>query len=251
MNTSNYRNSQQLRRISKILALAGGIVLFIMTIGPFILVFLNAIFADRNRSSSYRPYIFTFNMATFFALPLGILGIAAIRSIWQVENKPIRAGIAQLIAGLAALFFVLFDRLFLVPGTLLILASILTFISSSGASNPGYQRSNLYSPLYQTYPTVSAPFATPAAMDMADLPTFYKAVSMAQAGNKAAAYQQFKSLEMRNLNNIDVLLWVAYTAPTLLEAEVQITRASALAPNEPGVLQARQWLAREKASGRI
>ena len=251
MNISNYRNNQQLRRISKILALAGGIVLFAMTIGPFILVFLNGILADRNRSSSYRPYVFTFNTATFFALPLGILGVAAIRSLWQIENTPVRAGIAQLIAGLAALFFVLFDRLFLLPGTLLILASILTFISSSGASNPGYRGGNVYAPVYQTYSATGAPFATPAAMDVADLPAFYKAVSMAQAGNKTAAYQQFKSLEMRNLNNIDVLLWVAYTSPTLLEAEVQITRASALAPNEPGVLQARQWLAGEKARGRI
>lgn len=251
MNTTNYRNPQQLRRVSKYLALTGGIILLAITIGPFFLLFLNALFADRSRSSFSRPTVFTFNLATFFALPLGILGMGSILSFWQMINRPVRSAVTQLFAGLGALLFVAADRLFLLPAVLLILACILGFITISDTAPANYRRGAKYPP-YQTYSTNTAnPFATPAAIDLADLPGFYQAVAQAQAGNKAAAYQQFKSLEMRNLNNIDVLLWVAYTSPTLLEAEVQIARASALAPNEPGVLQARQWLAREKAGGRV
>ncbi len=84
-------------------------------------------------------------------------------------------------------------------------------------------------------------------MNMTDLATFNKAVAMAQAGNKIEAYTRLKDLQQHHPKDTNLLLWIAFTAPTLTEAQKDVAIASSLDPRNPSVVQARTWLAQEMA----
>ncbi len=230
------------------LAIAGGILLLAATIGPFFLVLLDLLLGS-NRPR--RPVVFEVNLATFFAIPLGVLGLAAIRYGLTVSTRPVRAGITMLIGGGLALLFTGFGAAYWISGLLLAAGGILALTNGADIAPP-YPRSTPP----PNYPVYNYPSYTPSpagqiSIRSEDLPVFYQAVGQAQAGIKSAAYPHFKSLEIRYPTNIDILLWVAFTAPTLAEAEYQISRAVMLAPGMSSVVQAQQWLADEKAKGRF
>jgi hypothetical protein len=84
-------------------------------------------------------------------------------------------------------------------------------------------------------------------MNATDLNVFNQAISMAQAGQKQVAYQQLKNLLPGNSHEATLLLWIAFTAPDLREAEAFIGAAVAVAPGDPNLASAQQWLAGEKA----
>jgi hypothetical protein len=69
-----------------------------------------------------------------------------------------------------------------------------------------------------------------------------KGIALAQAGRKAEAYQQLKALELSQFQEINLLLWLAFTTPFQNEAEKLIATAQQREPNNPSVIQARQWL---------
>jgi hypothetical protein len=85
-------------------------------------------------------------------------------------------------------------------------------------------------------------------MNQADLATFNQALSLAQRGQKVAAYNQFTQLLMvnNNQNDIDLLVQIIYTTPNSEEAERLLRTAQRLAPNDPPVVSAGQWWAQEK-----
>lgn len=111
--------------------------------------------------------------------------------------------------------------------------------SNSSKSSTGYGSSwNSYSGSGSTIPlpdfgTVSKPSVS-----------FAEAVALAQAGRKQEAYKALKELETASPNDINVLLWVAFTAPNSGEAQRAISAAARIAPGNSSVIQAQQWLNR-------
>lgn len=83
-------------------------------------------------------------------------------------------------------------------------------------------------------------------MNTTETATFNQAVQLAQAGQKAEAYRQIKDLFRANPNDVNVLLWLAFTSPDLVEAERAIDKAARLELANPSVASARTWLANEK-----
>lgn len=79
-------------------------------------------------------------------------------------------------------------------------------------------------------------------MNTSDLAKFERAVSLAQSGQKAAAYSQFKSLLQANQYYVKLLLWIAYTTPSMDEAEFALMKASMIEPENADVIRAFQWL---------
>jgi len=71
---------------------------------------------------------------------------------------------------------------------------------------------------------------------------FNQAVQLAQAGRKSEAYNQFKGLEWSYSHDVNLLLWLAFTTPNPTEARQAIEAATKLAPTNPSVIQAQQWL---------
>ncbi len=242
---STVQKKRQWQQIAKYLALAGGASLLAVAIGPFFLIILDVLLKNTNLGGFRFSRFFVLNFTTFFSLPLGVMGLAAIRTGWQVATYPVRAGIFQLVCGLLATLFGFTNSLYWLPAGLLIVSGVLALLSIEEKA-PAYLP---YVPAYSGYEQPYQP-ARLLPIHPADLPTFHWAVGQAQSGDKMAAYLQFKTLERRNLDNIDLMLWVAFTAPTLLEAEGLIGRASAIAPGLPSVGQAQEWLAHQKASGR-
>ncbi len=67
-------------------------------------------------------------------------------------------------------------------------------------------------------------------------------IEMAQSGRKAEAYQHFKSIELSQFQEINLLLWLAFTTPYQNEAAKLVALAHEREPNNSNVIQARQWL---------
>ncbi len=82
-----------------------------------------------------------------------------------------------------------------------------------------------------------------------DLELFQHAIKLANSGQKTVAYQQLLALYRinNNQNDTNLVLWLAFTTPNLTEAEQAVDWASTLAPNDPNVASARNWLEAEKA----
>jgi LITAF-like zinc ribbon domain len=78
-------------------------------------------------------------------------------------------------------------------------------------------------------------------MNLADTSTFQQAVRLAQSGQKEAAYGQFSSLARINSNytDPDLLLWIAYATPHREEAQQALNSVATIAPNHPGLPEAR------------
>lgn len=75
-----------------------------------------------------------------------------------------------------------------------------------------------------------------------DKQAFQAAVTTANAGQKAEAYHQLLDLAQKNPDEVDLLLWVAFTAPGGRVANRVVRRAWSLKPQDPTVQMARQWL---------
>ena len=78
-------------------------------------------------------------------------------------------------------------------------------------------------------------------MNLADTATFQQAVQLAQSGQKETAYGQFSSLARINSNytDPDLLLWIAYATPHREEAQQALNSVATIAPNHPGLPEAR------------
>ena len=78
-------------------------------------------------------------------------------------------------------------------------------------------------------------------MNLADTSTFQQAVQLAQSGQKETAYGQFSSLARINSNytDPDLLLWIAYATPHREEAQQALNSVATIAPNHPGLPEAR------------
>jgi hypothetical protein len=85
-------------------------------------------------------------------------------------------------------------------------------------------------------------------MNQNDLVTFNQALSLAQRGQKLAAYNQFMQLLMinNNQNDINLLIQIVYTTPNSEEADRLLKTAQRLVPNDPEVISAGRWLEQEK-----
>ncbi len=68
---------------------------------------------------------------------------------------------------------------------------------------------------------------------------------MARSGQKADAYLQLKSLQRQYPQDVKLLLWIAFTSPSLEEAQHSISLANNLESGSPQVQQAKEWLATE------
>lgn len=78
------------------------------------------------------------------------------------------------------------------------------------------------------------------------LENFNHAVALAHAGEKLLANDKLRYLAQLYPNQPDILIWLAFTAPTLREAEEAINRVAIIQPNYPSLPDARSWLARQK-----
>jgi hypothetical protein len=83
-------------------------------------------------------------------------------------------------------------------------------------------------------------------MNNTDLQSFNLAVNLAQSGNKEQAYQQLKALEQTNYKEVDLLLWLTFTAPTIREAESYVEKISIVDPINPNLARAKQWVDERK-----
>ena len=83
-----------------------------------------------------------------------------------------------------------------------------------------------------------------------DLELFHQAIKLANSGQKSIAYQQLKALYKVNNNHYDpnLALWLACTTSDFNEAHQSIIWAASLAPNDPNIKSALNWLAGEKAA---
>jgi hypothetical protein len=73
------------------------------------------------------------------------------------------------------------------------------------------------------------------------LDIFEEAVKLAQSGRKDEAHRLFHALEPRHQHDVSLILWLAFTTPDRMEAGLMIARAEQLEPNNPSVIQARNW----------
>jgi hypothetical protein len=82
-------------------------------------------------------------------------------------------------------------------------------------------------------------------MNQQDATLFNQAVQLAQSGQRQQAYTMFAQLAQRNENhkNVQLLFWVSYTSPDLNESHQAIQLIEKLEPNNPGLPEARSWLA--------
>jgi hypothetical protein len=75
---------------------------------------------------------------------------------------------------------------------------------------------------------------------------FNQAVIQAQTGHIGQAHASFKALETDNPFDLNLLLWLASTAPSLEEADTYIKRAALQEPGSPSVAQARFWFSQQR-----
>lgn len=67
-------------------------------------------------------------------------------------------------------------------------------------------------------------------------------IALAQSGKKSEAYQQLKGLESSHYQEVNLLLWLAFTTPYQNEAVKLVSVAQQQEPGNSSVIQARQWL---------
>jgi uncharacterized RDD family membrane protein YckC len=76
---------------------------------------------------------------------------------------------------------------------------------------------------------------------------FNQAVALAQANQKLEAYNRFKFLQTFRPEEINLLLWIAFTSPYLAESTQIIDRLTTHYPANEAVKAAEGWLSGEKA----
>ena len=87
-------------------------------------------------------------------------------------------------------------------------------------------------------------------MNPNDLLTFQNAIALARADQKDAAYHQLKALAQTYPADVNVLLWIVFTTPYMIEAETVLAHATALDPDNTNVQAARTWLEAERRKRR-
>ena len=83
-------------------------------------------------------------------------------------------------------------------------------------------------------------------MDQHEAALYNQAVTLAKMGHREQAYSFFKNLAKSHPQNQSLILWLVYTAPSLVDAQDALDRAYALNPDNPALQQANQWLTNEK-----
>lgn len=78
-------------------------------------------------------------------------------------------------------------------------------------------------------------------MDSSDLEKFNHGISLAQAGKKDEAYQRFKALSLSYPDDVNLLLWLAYTSPNPPGAKALIEKAIRIDPSNPNLQDAKNW----------
>jgi membrane-anchored glycerophosphoryl diester phosphodiesterase (GDPDase) len=78
-------------------------------------------------------------------------------------------------------------------------------------------------------------------MTPAEAQLFQQAVQMAQSGQTQQANNIFSQLLQQHPNNLDALLWLAFTSSDPQLARIAIDRAAQLSPGNPVVVQAQSW----------
>jgi hypothetical protein len=86
-------------------------------------------------------------------------------------------------------------------------------------------------------------------MNLTEYKAFKQAVAIALTGQKEMAYRQFKALHASGPENVDLLLWTAFTSPDIDESTLFIASAALLEPSSPAVVEAQRWLATKKELG--
>jgi hypothetical protein len=85
-------------------------------------------------------------------------------------------------------------------------------------------------------------------MNSTDVKIFKQAVELAQSGHKDQAYSLLKSLEASNPNDLNLILWLAFTSPNFQESELLVNKAFAAQPDNPVVRQSLDWLNSQRNS---
>lgn len=88
-------------------------------------------------------------------------------------------------------------------------------------------------------------------MRQEDVAELSRAIHLAQTSNKTAAHSILINLAAKYPGNTLILLWFAFTAPTLAESRSAISRATQLAPANPDVKSAQSWLDAEIAKAGV
>lgn|SRR5689334_3689944 len=86
-------------------------------------------------------------------------------------------------------------------------------------------------------------------MNLTEYKSFKQAVAIALTGQKETAYRQFKALHASAPENVDLLLWTAFTSPDIKESSLFIASAALIEPSSPAVVEAQRWLTTKKESG--
>ena len=84
-------------------------------------------------------------------------------------------------------------------------------------------------------------------MNSKDQTQFNQAIQLAQSGQKQQAHEKLKNLAHRN-QDINLLIWLAFTAPNLDIAARVLRQASAIDPNNPNLASAKDWLKAEQST---
>src|SRR3954469_2603633 len=88
-------------------------------------------------------------------------------------------------------------------------------------------------------------------MDVEDLENFNQAVALARAGEKASAYAKLRLLVEAYPQDVNCFLWLAFTSPSIPEAERALEIAEILDSHNPSLSQAKEWLDQEKAKANM
>jgi hypothetical protein len=116
-------------------------------------------------------------------------------------------------------------------------------IVKSTLSKPPSYTSSISTQASSNQPYTPSPVSPPTTVNPFYTQAFNQAVATAQAGNKFDAYIQLKSLQKDNPSDINLILWLVFTAPNLDEAKKLIGMAKFMDPSSASVKQAEEWLA--------
>jgi hypothetical protein len=83
-------------------------------------------------------------------------------------------------------------------------------------------------------------------MNSVDLNTFYQAIQLDQAGDKAAAHAALNKLRIYYPNDPNLLLWLTFTCTNLSEAKGLLETIILVDPHNPSLEEVRKWVAQQE-----
>lgn len=255
-----------LRRASRLICLSCGTVLLAFGLVWLVVQLLEYLLTPvrpgyRSSNTAFIPILLAY-------LPVVILGLLVIWAGLRVINSPIWGGILQITLGLVAgwlsyirflppLLGIVTLLLLLLSGCLVLAAAYFKDETARGLYKSVSQiliarfasGSNLTSkkPLPVYFETASQVPTQKAEIDFDFNTAFNQAVELARAGQKFAAYNTFKFLQTYRPDEINLLLWIAFTSPYLAESAQIIDRLTTYYPANEAVKAAETWLNGEKA----